>query len=464
MIETTSFAREILVHFARRRFNLYDGIMRRARNRHQASRYESVPEDTIKRPTFWQEQGFFIATFLLFLADAVMAFAAPSTVDLHTGSALWTGVIISVSSMVGLVCDVLFGKRFRGSNAYFFLRMTFVLFALFPLSLFFTGITPFNLLLGVAIWGIYYELIYFSTYLFIDKARANSHGRTSLWSRVEAQRALAYTLGPLLAAWLWVSGPQGPLWVAIGIGAGGLVIAISLIGRQFFAKNKPQPSQMESKALAYQENPVETVQKEFKIWNILGTKLWPLFLLVLCLYLTDAAFWTIGPMLTTHQQSAHPWAVALLPLRSLPSFLLVWLIPKLTGFMGKKRMSFLAAMFAALSLIALPLLPFSSAWLVLIFLSGAGMAIALPMIEAVFEDYVSRAEFVATDIVGYQRAAVSIAYIVGPISAGLMTALWSEAVALGAISALLLIVVIINFIVVPRKIRLPQAELQAEVE
>jgi MFS family permease len=95
-----------------------------------------------------------------------------------------------------------------------------------------------------------------------------------------------------------------------------------------------------------------------------------------------------------------------------------------------------------------------------IFTSAIFSSVSYPAILAATQDYVTRLGEFGGEMVGLQNASSSLGYVIGPILAGWAGMQFGNIHAVGLIGLLLLGVSMLNLIIVPRKIHLPQKELQ----
>ena len=147
--------------------------------------------------------------FFYYLADGIVSYINPVYMEGHLPSPAVMGTVMSFSSLVGFVCDLIFPKLFRHQNFWFFLRSLLMVAVSLPLIMiwFPAGIGTF--LLAMTVWGIYYELGVFTNFNFVHGfTKVGQHAEA--WGLLYVFKALAYTLGPLLAIWLIDQGEVVP--------------------------------------------------------------------------------------------------------------------------------------------------------------------------------------------------------------------------------------------------------------
>jgi MFS family permease len=97
------------------------------------------------------------------------------------------------------------------------------------------------------------------------------------------------------------------------------------------------------------------------------------------------------------------------------------------------------------------------------FLSSFFISISWPEIYAVVEDFVARSGRASSDLVGIQGFSINLGYVLGPIFAGIVADMIGIKQTFSVLGAGLTLVSLLALFVVPRKIRLPERQLQ-EVE
>ena len=135
---------------------------------------------------------------------------------------------------------------------------------------------------------------------------------------------------------------------------------------------------------------------------------------------------------------------------------------KISANMSKKKAAFLAGIVNGILLVLMGYSVSLPMIIGLVFGAGLMASIAIPEIMAVSEDLVSRLDNHSNDMVGLERSAVSLAYIIGPILAGLISSVIGHQKTFSVVGIMVLIVSILLFFNTPKKILLPQRELVNE--
>jgi hypothetical protein len=116
-------------------------------------------------------------------------------------------------------------------------------------------------------------------------------------------------------------------------------------------------------------------------------------------------------------------------------------------------------MSCGLLLLVAGLMPSLVGLLTLVLLASTLGAVAVPEILAVFQDFVVRSGVFGNEIISLERSAENLAYILGPMLAGGIALVMGFQETFTVMGGILFLAASLAFLVVPRKIRLPQQEL-----
>jgi MFS family permease len=150
-----------------------------------------------------------------------------------------------------------------------------------------------------------------------------------------------------------------------------------------------------------------------------------------------------------------------LPLYQLPSLFVGLIMARMNVYEGKKR---LATVFLLISGIFLGLLGFlNSIYLVLasVFIASTLLAVSFPLTNGVYSDIVARMGRERKHLIGLSNSTLSLAYIIGPILAGLIAKWVGEEKTFSVMGGITVVVAIFLLIVTPRKLRLPEKEIRS---
>lgn len=397
--------------------------------------------------------SFGIIVLIVNFADSIMAYATPVFLEAQLGNSSTMGWVMAMSSVVGLTADLLMGDLFRGRKFQFFMFAAVIFALLFPITLnFLPPIVPF-FILAVAFWGIYYEMLRFANYLFIQ-SHAHHSEHAMAWGLIATFQALAHTIGPLLAAWALNFNHHLPFLLAIGTAAIGMLAYLSF--------NGSLPHHKKLANLSPETTPSHRphLLREFRVWRVLFHKIWHLLLFLLALSLVDSTFWTVGTLLSEELKDNSEHGLVLV-LYGLPAMFLGVLAGRAAKPFGKKRAAFGTALIAGVFLVLAGISKEDYLLLSFIFIASSFLAVSWPEIYAVFEDYVCRLGKTATDFIGLQSSAISISYIIGPIIAGTIAETVGNRETFAVVGGILIAVSAFAMVAVPRKIHMPQQEIKA---
>ncbi len=391
----------------------------------------------------------------LFIADGTMSYLAPVMMEERTGSILQMGMILSFSSLVGLVCDFVLPQFFRKRATGFFVRGALFIAAFFPLTFLLLPSVPLSFLLGMAIWGVYFEFLRFAQFTFIHR-HLHTHEHSNAWGIFETFHAIGTVVGPLLAGYLLEADTTGkmPFLVVIGI----LVVTAGAFRVLKFihpAIHPPVDKQHIDPAIQ-----ATSGRRELKVWWKLMGRLWPLYLFFFSIIMLDTAFWSVGAVLAEDLKTTHWSGHFFLPAYSLPSLLFSLLAVRFAKPWGKKRIAFILGGLAGCLLLIATWFWQDVRLVPVVFMAAACMAIVYPEVAATFEDYMVRLGDWGDDLVSLQATAANLAYIVGPITAGVVATLFGNVRTIGFFGGWLLVVSLLALALVPRKIKMPLSELE----
>lgn len=399
-------------------------------------------------PVWIKVAGITTAIFLIYLADAMLSFWVPGFLEGVLGSGLKMGMVMSFSSMVGLGVDFLFPQVFPKAKVAVLYLGAVVMAVCFALSLWGAISWPklVVLLAGMVFWGIYYELLLFANQQFVAET-VELEKRTRVWAVMRSGISLAYVLGPILAGWLLVRHLNWLIGGAMGLALLGSVLV-------WAGKRKKK---ME---LASELGHVNLVA-EVRHWWVLIEHVWPVLVMSVMLALVDASFWTVGAVFAAKQAVFTPLAGLWLSAYMLPSLLVGLLLMKWRIYRGKKRWAAKLMVLSGLGLSGLMFNPGLGWGLVLVFAASCFGALALPLIDAVYTDLVSRMGRERKHLIGLSSATSSVAYVVGPVMAGFIADTVGEVETFAVMGVGMVVVGLLLLIMMPKKLRLPQAEIKA---
>lgn len=387
---------------------------------------------------------------MITIADSTMGYVVPLLLEnLTSGNDALLGLILSTSSMAGIIVDFLFAKLFPKKNSWFFLRILFIFMFFFPLPfLLFRSVIA--SIFGMFAWGIYFEAMIFSNFHAIhEQVKESEHAWA--WGISGILRNVGWVIGPLIASNLYDVDPIMPVRFAIFAYFAGLIFLgiLALVAH----KGKKAPRNESEFVMAHR-----SFATEVSIWKTYGKVLWPLLLFTLLYFFIESAFFSIGPIYGEQLKGIHPWGGLFVSLYSVPGLFVGFLLSILSKPFGKKRLSFIGGIIAGLGFIAMGFTQSIPVILFLTFMAAIGMCVWQPALDAVFQDYVGRAKSFGNDLIGLTAMAGSLSYIVGPIVNGLLSEYIGEQNVFVFWGVVALLYSTLLFFIVKRKVHLPQTE------
>lgn len=397
----------------------------------------------------WSKVILFSSTlFFLQTADGIISYWAPNEIEKNFLSPAVVGFIIGFQSVIGFIADLFFPHIFKKTKTR--ILIFWGILVILTTSFFLIG-TSFNpyvamFLVTMFFWGIYYELVTFARFQFVGSV-VPANMRTGSWGIMGTFTNLAYFLGPLIAVEILYV--KSNLFVE---GVIGLFLLIAFLLIIFSKKAHDAPAQISFKEV----NPL----MELTHWFILAKSVWPAIILSLLMGFVDSTFWTIGAIWTEKLSSSAPLGKFFLPIYMIPSLFVGFLLAKWGISKGKKILTEKLLILAGLFLIALSLSGTVNIQLVMVFFASLAISIAYPLLDGVYSDIVARMGREKNHLIGLTSSTVNISYVIWPPVAGLICLKIGELGTFGVLGVIVVIVSFILLLVTPRKLRLPQEEIQ----
>jgi MFS family permease len=279
------------------------------------------------------------------------------------------------------------------------------------------------------------------------------------WGIIGIFRSIGMLTSPFIASSLLHTNTQFPLFIVL------VFLVFSALA--LFCFNKFFPSHHHPHHVLPVINDELEARKmlhpffqEITVWKVLLKKVWPLYLFIFTFFIIESTFLTVGVLFSEEMMAKSFWGNFIIPAYLLPALFTGMIIDKTTHRFGKKKTAFFAGLCAGILLFISSLTTLPEFFVLTVFCSSLFSSIALPALLSAFQDYMGRLHSHQADIIGIQNSAGSLAYIIGPIFAGGIALFLGNKQTFGVIGILLIIVSIINLIFVPKKIHIPQHELE----
>lgn len=396
---------------------------------------------------------FVVILFLILLADSIISYVFPIVLGNHISSNFEIGLILSLSSVIGIAFDFLIPIVFPRYGWKFQLIVGIILSVTFPLAtaLGDTYSIIWLFILAVILWGIYYEFIMFAQQSFIvEEERIKKYPHD--WSIIELLTDVVEILGPIIGAFLLIRGIKAYASITMLIEILALVFAILLV----ILKRNIKATKPESKL----KNTVN-VLKTLRSWTVISKKVYMVLAMAAIVEIISAAFVSFAGLYGEQLINNPDWNWVLVALTTAPYMIGSFVMMRLNLSHGKKRLSQIAIVVSGIILASLffftgKLIPIA----IVIFVSNLVVSICWPLDDAIFSDLQKRLGKHDIDLIGLSQASYSIAYIIAPSLMGLLSDNFGYNKAFALIGVISAIAGVIFLIITPKKIRLPQEDLK----
>jgi MFS family permease len=386
--------------------------------------------------------------------DAIMSYATPIYLEQILGNPKTMGLVFASSSLFGILADLLLGSLFRSQKYIFFMLGSAIIGICFPLIFLLLPPNIAFLILAMAIWGIYYEMIRFGRFKFIPRFFSKDNHALS-WGLITIFSALAVTLSPIFASRILEQGFNKVFIFAIPF----YILSFLIILFFYFSKNKK--NYIQTPTITFDTKHYQDIFGSVKSWKIFIKSLWLILLFIFIISVIDSAFWTIGALLSEQLKNYGPGL--LLFLYSAPSLFVGLFTARFGKPFGKKRAAFISGILSGIFMVFMGLSSKPLLLLTFTFISSLFISIAWPEIDAVMEDFVARVGKSSSDLVGVQGLSINLGYVLGPVFAGFIADYLGIRQTFAVLGAGLTLISLISLLLVPRKVRLPEKQLQEVV-
>lgn len=399
---------------------------------------------------------FLLPLSLILLGDGILSYIFPVILDNHLSSNFLTGLILSLSSVVGIAFDFLIPVIFPKKGWKFQLILGIILAIGFPIAIAIGHI--FSLIwlfvLAVIIWGIYFEFLTFAQQSFIvQEERQQNYSRS--WGVVEILTDIVCILAPILGALLLIKGTLTYTAIIIGVEFIALLLAALLV----FIKRDIPSSKPKSKIVEV----INTI-KQLRYWKILSKKIYIILIMAVFIELLSASFWVFGGLFGIELINNEDWNWIILLVATVPTIFGSFIVSKLNIRHHKKRYSQIAMIIGGLLLTLIiffkgAVIPI----LIIIFLSNFAISFCWPLNDAIFSDLQKRLKDKQIYLIGLASASYSFAYIISPSLMGFLSDKLGYYNAFAILGLTTAIVGIILMLITPRKLRIPHKEIETVV-
>jgi MFS family permease len=379
--------------------------------------------------------------FFWALFDGIVSFITPLVINNAGLSQTKLGIIIGSSSVFGALFDLLLSKVFTKVHYRRIYLLMLLSCFLYPLILW-EAKTIWMYLAAMAIWGLYYDLQNWGGFDAIGRLSTESE-RSRNFSRLYQFRALGYLIAPILIGLI--------IGQSIGWKPYVLMMFFIVIACLFYISSAQRTAK---KTISKHEASLKQFGfiREIRLWQKVGKVIWPVLMFTMFMYVTDAFFWTLGPLFGEKFGNLHLGSGIFITMYTLPPLLSGWMVSKLTKIFGKKFTAYSSLSLGFLLLALFPLFGVGYGLLILAFLASSFISIAWPSINSAYVDYLRESPAVQKEIEALADSFTNVGYIFGPFFAGLLADIFDIQKAFAVLGGVGCIMMIILFYFTPKKI------------
>lgn len=398
--------------------------------------------------------AFLLPITLFRLFDSVLSYIFPIILEEHVSSNLIIGVIMALSSLIGLICDFLLPQILHNKSWRFFLIVGVVTALTFPIAVLLGDI--FGLIsifvIAVVIWGVYYEFLLFSEQNYVvSEFEKEEYSR--IWGVIGIIIDAVGIVAPILGSLILVFGNYSYSFISIFIQIIALFFALLLL--------KKDPHMREERAKSKVREYVSFL-KEFRYWKELTKKIVPLLVMAFLLELISATFWVFGGLFGRELIGVPGLDWVVLVVSIVPTLIGSIIISKSGIQRRKKFYSQVSLLLGGLALVPFVFLNGNvTLSLLTIFLSSFLLSFSWPLNDAVYSDLQKRLDTKGIHLMGLSNAGYSVAYIIAPILMGFLSDLVGFQNAFSIVGVILAISALLLLLLTPRKLRMPHSKLDA---
>ncbi len=404
-------------------------------------------------PSFIAQRRLFVVISLMIffwaIYDSFVSYFTPILITQEGFSNTQMGLIYACSSLFGALFDFGLSMILRKAHYRRLFLVLLLLCAGYPLLIWHAS-TLAVFLIAMMIWGLYYDMFTFAHFDFVSR-EVKEEDHAASFGYLTIVKSIGYLVGPLLAGSMVLSSENlTPAYLAMVFLFFAFLfwVALSLTG-----KKKRSNEVKASAAIVHTPRlPPVSMKIEALRWAKVGKRMMPVVLFVTVIFLFDAVYWTIGPLLSDEFTQLPDFGGWFLAAAIIPGLISVWFIKKISSRYGKKRTAFVSFFVACIFLYFVGLSRDPFVVLLLVFCSSFMTSLALPSLLGAIADYLKESRRYDSEIIGIEDLAVNSGYIIGPVVAGYLS---DQAGNLGAFSWIALIggfVVLILFVITPKEI------------
>jgi len=374
--------------------------------------------------------------------DGILTYILPLMIVEHGFNRTEMGMIIGISSIAGAAFDLFLGKFLHQPTFRRLYLAVFILSFLFAFLLYGAN-TIWMYMFAMATWGIYWDLFNFANADFVSKTSPPEE-RTSAYGVINVFKASGFLLAPIIAGLVMgIVVDRKPFIVAATFLGISLLFYLSLNAR---ALKNHKPEFVRNSKLRDRLN-------ELVIWKSLGKQLFPILVLTFLVFVTDAFFWTLGPLVAEELTQLDGLKGLFLTVYLLPSLVLGWFIGEITQRFGKKRTALFSFLVGSAIISTLALISNPFVLLGVVFLASTFLSMCLPAISSAFTDYISETTYLQKEIQSMADLFYNAGWAIGPMIAGFLADTFGNKQSFSILGIFSVCVTLILIKMMPKKIK-----------
>ena len=351
----------------------------------------------------------FLLVFFWSMFDSILTYVTPLVMASHGFSNTMIGLLIGSSSVAGAIFDLCLCTFFKKSSfKRFFLLM--LLFSLaYPVVLG-NATEVVGFLLAMAVWAFYFDMYGFGVFNFVAQyVKKDEH--SGAFGLIYSSRLLGMILS-LLVAGILLTGPFLNVYL---FAESMIVLAFACFLLLYLKARKSHPH------FSPHDHRVRGFLFEMALWKKLCGGLWPQLMVTLYYFVLESFFWTLTP-LYGNSVGTKGLGSTLLVAFTFPMFVAGVLVfrQKKNAFKFKNPFPFMMAGSAFLSAFVF----FSSDFTILLFIAALAsffFGLALYAVNGTYTGQIADHPDYEMEIESMEDFSFNLAYVVGPMSAGILS-------------------------------------------
>ena len=397
----------------------------------------------IRKMTYFASPIYLLGMLIFFWAlfDGMITYITPLILESHGFSNTIIGLIIASSSIFGALFDFLICRFIKNTSFRRTLLFMLILCLTYPLVLG-TANSIVVFVLAMLIWGVYYDFYGFSVFDYVSKY-TKKEDHSASFGIIQVFRSIASIIAPLLVGMILV----GIIFKKVFLWAYFFLILSLALYFVLIYVTKKNKTEAESKEPERKRN----IWIELHLWKKIGKKIISPLTVTFFLFFIEAFFWTLSP-LYSENFSMPLFGGIFLAAYSVPMLTAGWLVKKITEKYGKKKTAITSLLLGSLVMCAF-LIVTNPYWaIVVVLISAFFFGLAFPSISGTYADYISEQVIVEKEIETLEDASFNVAYVLGPIFAGLLSDIFGISNAFAILGMIGLMLAIVLLIITPKSI------------